>query len=191
MSVFQLYSDYNFYNCEDNVYDLIFSIVKLKPTIDTNFYLVTYIFVFFFFFLLQSKKNMELIWKEMFKLLAMSMIIRTITISATSFQPSNDTCVINSYPFHECFYYAPLRMLGIINTCTDKIYSGHMSASTLLLCSWFRHFNKFNFIPVCFTLLVMFSSILERKHYTVDMVVSFIINFLLYEYAKNPNILYQ
>lgn len=183
MATLQLYSDSKFVG-NNGIYDIVFSNISYVSTIDTNYFLVSYLIVFIIYLLNQSKQKILKISKEVMFILSWALFIRAIIISMTVFPSSAITCIPKNYSFYECMLYAPLRMSGVINSCTDKIYSGHMSLATILLCSWVKNFKNYKYIPKIFTVLVMFSSILERKHYTVDMVLAFIVNFLVYNYFQ-------
>lgn len=92
--------------------------------------------------------------------------LKAITIFFTYCPPSNPDCHIKRY----------------VNSCFHQMFSGHNSLSLLLFILYCKHtsWNRLlMFIPFfMYSLLIL----MTRAHYTVDIVVSYIITFLLVDF---------
>lgn len=66
-------------------------------------------------------------------------------------------------------------------TCKDLIYSGHVSNSLLALLFLYQYFG----LPIIFVflqqLILVFFMLSQRKHYTIDIIVAYLVTFLLYD----------
>ena len=118
--------------------------------------------------------------------------LRMCSLAGTVLPPSNPACVPQIRSWWETVKMTPLLLIGRTNTCTDKLFSGHTTVATLLLWFWldarsvagdrivsfWRIYAIFHFFGMITT------SILGHNHYTVDIVLAFIINTLTYTCYK-------
>lgn len=116
------------------------------------------------FIFLQSKLNFIL---DLWNYFLIIVTLKAITIFFTFLPPSNPDCHKKKY----------------INHCYHQIFSGHNSLVFLLYLLYLKHggpvlfeFNSMLFVPVIlYSLLIL----MTRAHYTVDILVSYIIVFLV------------
>jgi hypothetical protein len=189
MTTLQLYNDTVYYE-KRKIHDIFFSFFQnVKPEDVPAFFHPDIFICLFIFAYLTCLPSLKML-KKMFFLLSISYILRTVTMSSTILPPSNETCKIFSLPMDRAFQILPYsfnKIIGMIETCTDKIFSGHASVCTLLTLSWFNDIKKNPFIPLILSLLVIGSSLFRRYHYSVDIILSIIINTMLYELYKTSS----
>jgi len=191
MMIVQFYCDYLYMQYNNEKVNDIFA--NFLNYIDSNKYITTicnpdytlYLCIFVYLYNINKLDNRFKIMTKTCILLSMSFILRMITISSTIMPPSNKKCTAFYYDFKnldiDILYYAILRMFNFINTCTDKIYSGHISVATIFLLSWNKYIIKYNHILILLLILMSIGTIINRNHYTVDVTVSIIINYLLFK----------
>jgi hypothetical protein len=110
------------------------------------------------------------------------------TLAFTVMPPSDPACVPIERTLTQSFAMAPMLLFGLVRNCTDKIYSGHTTVATLLWLFWRearieqgdRPWSFWRVYPAAHLLAMTTSSVLGRHHFTVDIVVSFIITALTY-----------
>lgn len=115
-------------------------------------------------------------------------LLRMSTLVFTILPPSNATCVPVERTLLESLAMAPKLVFGSAHSCTDKIFSGHTTAATLLFWSWQEArteagdalLSRWRFYAMAHLLSMSITSILGRNHYTVDIIVSFIVNSMSY-----------
>jgi hypothetical protein len=137
--------------------------------------------------------------RRYFWLYGVGYFLRMCSLAGTVLPPSNPLCIPQMRSWWETAKMTPLLLIGKANTCTDKLYSGHTTVATLLLWFWldarniagdrtisfWRVYAVFHFFGMITT------SILGHNHYTVDIVLAFIINTLTYTCYKYSLIIGQ
>ena len=113
------------------------------------------------------------ILREFFWMFLLLMVIRTLTIIGTIL-PKHETCITDTNAESSWFF--------VINGgCYDKIFSAHTSAVVLLGLLLVKYkdigWPMFWFIGLSQGALIL----LTRAHYTVDVVLAFIISYLIYD----------
>lgn len=122
-------------------------------------------------------------------LLGLCYLFRLFALGGTTLPSSDPKCVFYSRTFTEYFTYAPLVIFGQVETCTDKLFSGHTTVAMLL--SWFwiasfwtksSFFQKFiaRFYVMTLVAALIATLLMSRGHYTVDMVLAIIISTLVF-----------
>jgi hypothetical protein len=72
--------------------------------------------------------------------------------------------------------------LGLFGHCYDKIFSGHFAVSVLLSCIVYSKGIISNlWIIIIYNFLVAFLIIATRAHYTIDIIVSIFVVFVVYQ----------
>jgi len=104
---------------------------------------------------------------SIYRYFSIILFLRSITISSTILPPINRNCVfkLNMQTFME-------------GHCLDKIFSGHTAFSLLLVfvCNKFNILSKtFIYIMLLTQFLLALSLILTREHYTVDVILGYLI----------------
>jgi len=157
-----------------NSYPLYDIIISNTPDLSKYDYLPNVLMFFISIFLLIPlllKKNYR-IFISFFKYFSIIVFLRTITTQVTILPPQT-----------ECKYEK--KILNMLYICLnghnlDKIFSGHTSASLLIILLYFRYDilekNLF-YLLLALQILLSFSLILTRNHYTVDVVIAYIITF--------------
>ena len=152
------------YHDNDRLYDICHTYLPDygKYEIIGNLYII---FIVLFVFLKPS--HTVLILFELFAYLVPIYFVRSI-LTLVTVLPKSSPCV-----------YDPLTAF-MNGGCYDKIFSGHTASVfilTLLL-------NKYNIISIPVLILLNFINVLiillTRTHYTIDVVVSFLICYLMY-----------
>jgi hypothetical protein len=126
--------------------------------------------------------------RRYFWLFGFGYFLRMCTLAGTVLPPSNPFCVPQARTIWETIAMTPALLFGRVHTCTDKLFSGHTTVATLLFWSWvdarkiagdgkisfWRIYAFVHFVGMIIT------SILGWNHYTVDIVLSAIINTFTY-----------
>ena len=104
---------------------------------------------------------------SIYRYFSIILFLRSITISSTILPPINRNCdfKLNMQTFME-------------GHCLDKIFSGHTAFSLLLVfvCNKFNILSKtFIYIMLLTQFLLALSLILTREHYTVDVILGYLI----------------
>jgi hypothetical protein len=115
-------------------------------------------------------------------------LLRSMTLAFTTLPPSDVRCVPVERSLVDVLLTAPKLLFGHARNCTDKLFSGHTTVATLLFWFWQearneahdRIFSPWRIYPLVHLLLMAISSILGRNHYTVDIVLSYVINTLTF-----------
>ena len=115
-------------------------------------------------------------------------LLRMCSLASTVLPPSNPLCVPVERTLPQMFLTAPKLLFGMLHTCTDKLFSGHTMVATLLVWFWQdarsavgdRWFSPWRAYPVVHSLLMVLASVMGWNHYTVDIVLAFIIATLLH-----------
>jgi hypothetical protein len=91
--------------------------------------------------------------------------LKAITIFFTFLPPSNPDCHTKKY----------------INHCYHQIFSGHNSLVFLLYLLYIKHSTWFTYNVVLIAPVIVYSILIlmTRAHYTVDILISYIIVFLI------------
>lgn len=135
-----------------------------------------------------KKNNRVIILSETSFIISISFILRMVTIISTIIPSSDINCKYFYYNFEEIkidiIYYIILRMINLISTCSDKIFSGHIAVATLFILFWRKYIIYNQYIPILLTFFMIIGTIINRNHYTVDVTTSIIINFLLFKYFE-------
>lgn len=127
-------------------------------------------------------------FRRYFWLYGWGYLLRMFTLAFTILPPSNVACVPVERTLLESLAMAPKLMFGGAHSCTDKIFSGHTTVATLLFWSWQEArteagdapLSRWRFYAMTHLLSMALTSILGRNHYTVDIIVSFIVNSMSY-----------
>lgn len=125
-------------------------------------------------------------------LFGLGYFLRMLCLAGTIMPPSNPTCIPIERSLIESILMTPALLFGFIHTCTDKIFSGHTIVATLILCSWIdarieasdAWYSVWFIYPVLHFLFMVTTSIMGWNHYTVDIVVSIIVNVLTFSLYK-------
>ncbi len=119
------------------------------------------------FCFLQS--NSTILFKDAIPLLLIIFVLRALTTLSTIL-PKHEQCVEP-----DLFY------LFLGNGCYDKIFSGHMSFVTLFSLILYKHSN-ISFSTLALLNLAQAAFILvARTHFTVDVLLGFIITYLVFD----------
>ena len=123
-------------------------------------------------------KNDSQLYFDLVILLILINLIRDITINLTIL-PKNKTCKIEhptNIPQH------------IVGSCYDKIFSGHFAFVFILSLLYYSN-SLITSIPllVCINLINSYFLLLSRSHYTIDIVVSFFVVYLVYTHYSKTN----
>lgn len=116
-------------------------------------------------------------------------LLRMITLSFTILPPSDPICI----PIHRDAWGSLIMALKLLvgrgRTCTDKLFSGHTVLGTLLFWFWWEGREEFGdlnckspwrlYAWIHLTAMAT-TSTMGRHHYTVDIILSFLINTLTY-----------
>ncbi len=123
--------------------------------------LMSYLIIPLFF-----KPNID-VFISIYRYFSIILLLRSITISSTILPPINSNCdfKLNMQTFMD-------------GHCLDKIFSGHTAFSLLLVfvCNKFNILSKtFIYILLLTQFLLALSLILTREHYTVDVILGYLI----------------
>lgn len=114
--------------------------------------------------------------------LATLYLIRCFTIIATVMPNPDKNCVMDERLFPNWFYGAFLIVTGQSKTCSDEIFSGH--TVNLLTCVgvWIIYHRSalVYIVASIYTTLTLWMIAATRYHYTIDVVVGFIVAVLLH-----------
>ena len=166
----------NKYN-HQNLYDIIAS-----NTINLNkfSYIINYLCIIFIIPVIFNFKFVYLI--RFFKYYSILILFRSILTNVTIL-PSchSENCDDYDYEYYGIFRY-------INGHCNDKIFSGHVSIIILLYYIIYK--NKllsplFMFIMLLLLFIVSILIIMVRWHYTIDVLLAYIICGLIICYAPN------
>lgn len=165
-----------------------------NPDIALHSFLVISLFSAIIYFRKTPYKTLSL-FRRVGLLVSFGYFLRTLCLASTVLPPSNPSCIVKERGVLESLLEAPKLLFGHIHTCTDKLFSGHTTVAMALLWSWVDTCNlaghKNPFYPVklyayIHVLYMIITSILGWNHYTVDIILSAIINTLSYKlYLKN------
>lgn len=164
----------NKYN-HQNLYDIIAS-----NTINLNkySYIINYLC---FIFIIPIIFNFKLVYLiSFFKYYSILILFRSILTNVTIL-PSCHSENCNDYEYYGIFKY-------INGHCNDKIFSGHVS--TIILLNYIIYKNKllsplFMFMMFLLLFIVSILIIMIRWHYTIDVLLAYIICGLIITYAPN------
>ena len=93
----------------------------------------------------------------------------------------NNTTILPKYKHCE------VNRTGIINTCYDKIFSGHFSSVFLAVVLYVKY-KWISLSTGIFMLAIVASNILlTRSHYTVDILVAFLVCVIVYQNDLSMN----
>ncbi len=119
------------------------------------------------FILIQS--NGAIIFKESILFIGMILVIRALTTISTIL-PKHEKCV------------EPDKISLFMNGgCYDKIFSGHMSFVTIFSLVLLGHKNISTLTFAAINILQAFLILLTRSHYTVDVILAFLLSYLIYD----------
>ncbi|KAJ1814076.1 hypothetical protein LPJ75_002923 [Coemansia sp. RSA 2598] len=110
--------------------------------------------------------------------------IRSVTLSVTTLPPSINTCEITvPQSMWQVIKATPDILAGNIGQCTDKIFSGHTSILVISTLFWLRYATHWGFIvySVVHCTLGIISVLLARYHYTVDVVIGFLLTYFIHQ----------
>ena len=133
-------------------------------------YIIGFISIFILFPLI-IEPNLNY-FKSLFKYVSVLVFIRSITTFVTILPAQSKKCENKN------------NLLTYLNGhCIDKIYSGHTALSLLVVLLYY----KYNTLPITFTnillilqIITAFFLILTRSHYTIDVILAYIITFGVY-----------
>lgn len=122
-------------------------------------------------------------------LLGFCYLLRLCTLGGTTLPASTSSCLMVKRTFWEYFTTGPLVILGMEQTCTDKLFSGHTVLATLLIWFWMATFWTkaqrwekilFRTYALLHGSSIFIASMMSRHHYTVDVVLAIIIGTLVF-----------
>ncbi|KAI7832154.1 hypothetical protein BX661DRAFT_179901 [Kickxella alabastrina] len=116
-------------------------------------------------------------------MVAILYFIRSITISVTTLPPSINTCEITvPQSMWQVIKATPDILAGNIGQCTDKIFSGHTAILVISTLFWLRYATHWAFIAysVVHTFIGIMSVLTTRYHYTVDVVLGFLLTYFVH-----------
>ena len=124
----------------------------------------------FLYALVQPKRSKIL--RASFLMLLIVLAVRALSIISTIL-PKHSDCVADGNPIINFFTTG--------GGCYDKIFSGHTAFVAILTLNLleYNYLNLVGFWTV--NLLNMFTLLLTRTHYTVDVVLGFIISYLVFD----------
>jgi NhaP-type Na+/H+ or K+/H+ antiporter len=141
--------------------------------------LSTFIFIAFD---AQRKVPLLLFLQRLLLITGILYIIRAITISVTTLPPPNPNC--QPKYARDAVSYAEYAMGQIIGdfTCTDLIFSGHTLTLMIAALTIDWYFSYRFMVPLFYLLAVVgtLTIVASRMHYTVDVVLSWILCFVVY-----------
>jgi len=165
-----------------------------NPDIALHSFLVISLFAAIIYFRKNPYKTLSL-FRRVGILISFGYFLRTLCLASTVLPPSNPSCIVKERGIFESLLEAPKLLFGHIHTCTDKLFSGHTTVAMALLWSWVDTCNlaghKNPFYPLklyahIHVLYMIITSIFGWNHYTVDIILSAMINTLSYKlYLKN------
>lgn len=125
--------------------------------------------------------------------------MRMTCLFSTVLPPSHSDCHRISRDFIETLLWIPQILLGMDHTCSDHMFSGHTLGCTLLMWLWTdarivagdAWYYPLRIYPILHLLFMVSTSILGHDHYTVDIVVAFIIATFLYWFYTGLLLLYH
>lgn len=133
-------------------------------------------FIIFFIPYFTSKNIYYL--SEVFKIFSIIFTLRIITSNVTLIPSSNVKCKETNNIFYDY----------IIGHCTDKIFSGHSTLTLILVLSAYSnnlinyyYFIPFFFMQIIYAILLIFC----KSHYSVDVILSYIITIPYFFIIKN------
>lgn len=120
-------------------------------------------------------------------------LLRMLTLASTVLPPSDPLCIPIERNFSEMLILAPQLLVGRARTCTDKLFSGHTLVATLLLWFWWDArsvagdglFSFWRIYAMTHAFVMVISSLVGWNHFTVDVVLAFIISSLLFWLYKS------
>ncbi len=127
--------------------------------------------------------------RRLFWLYGLCFLLRLLTLGGTTLPSSLENCPFFRRNLWEYLTAGPLILMGQVDTCTDKLFSGHTSLATLTTWFWMSTFwTKSSFstklLVRTYAFLhgssVFIASLMSRKHYTVDVVLAIIISTLVF-----------
>lgn len=158
--------------CKDYppLYDII---ISNTPDLSKYHYIPNILMFFISVFLLIPLffKNYKL-FISFFKYFSIIVLLRTITTQVTVLPPQTE-CKYEKN-FFNIFY------MCLNGHYIDKIFSGHTSASLLIVLLYFRYNildKNLLYLLLGLQILLAFSLILTRSHYTIDILIAYIITF--------------
>ncbi|KAI9293632.1 hypothetical protein K502DRAFT_306009 [Neoconidiobolus thromboides FSU 785] len=153
---------------------------------------------FFLIFLrvfLNGRKTLLLL-RRVFYIVGFLYLLRIPFMLTTLMPPPITECVPKDHK--SVFFYAKLLMLQKMESCADLMYSGHTIAFTISSLIWIHYplFKRFSYLINSLLVLNSFLSVIgliaSSYHYTIDVVVSFLlVNFVwhFYHFAVTTNYL--
>lgn len=114
--------------------------------------------------------------------LATLYLIRCFTIIATIMPNPDQTCMPDHRLFANWFYGGFLILTGQSKTCSDEVFSGHTINVLTCIAIWVIY-NKGAIVYILsslYALITLIVIITTRYHYTVDVIVGFIITLLVH-----------
>ena len=149
----------------ENLNDILFD---FTPDLHNYYYIVNLIIFILLIPLFINPKKKYFI--SIFKYFSIIIFIRCITTCVTIMPPIKD-CKIKLENKNNIYNY-------IIGHCNDKIFSGHTSFMLILFFVIYKYkILKSNYL-IIYGLLILLNSfliILTRSHYTVDVILAYII----------------
>ena len=125
-----------------------------------------YITIVFLFVLFKQSKTVSIVF-DLISFIIPIYFIRSILTLITVLPKSS-----------ECIYNPKLAFIN--GGCYDKIFSGH-SAFLFILTLLLNKYKIINFVTLIILNIINVSIILlTRTHYTIDVIVSFLVSYLMY-----------
>lgn len=101
-------------------------------------------------------------------------VIRPIFYTLTVLPDPTERCIYDKQE-HTAFYEF------ITGTCKEMIFSGHVSNSFLALLLLVKYFG----LPIPYAVLhqtiLVFLMLCQRKHYTIDIIIAYLVTFILFD----------
>jgi len=119
--------------------------------------------------------------RRIFWLCGTCALFRAICLLGTTLPPSNSECKVKSYTFSEALRVGAEVLLGLGQTCTDKIFSGHTSMATIFTWCWVIYGTQSGKLyGIVHGNSVWIASLMYRHHYTVDISVAIVVASLVF-----------
>jgi len=180
ISFYSTYYHLNYLNkhIEINEYDtlpdlLIESLPDLSNVKICNFMIDSFILILFIPFFI--KKRYDLLY-FMFKIISILTLLRSVTKLVTIVPSQNNNCSNNSS-----------IKTYLTGYCNDKIFSGHTAITLILILTIMENKlinNNYNSLLVFSHIFYAFLILATRNHYSVDVVLGYIITYSVFNNLK-------
>ena len=122
-------------------------------------------------------------------------LLRCFTIISTVMPNPDKHCTVDQKLFDNWFYGAFLILTCKSKTCSDEIFSGHTINVLTCAAAWIIYGKSkiIDIIAILYSFIALFIIIATRYHYTIDVVIGFIITLLVHLicYQREIRVMYH